>query len=108
GIRDFHVTGVQTCALPIYKQYISLNDSIQKNERARRDKFFRIRYETNKIEQEKERIARERMWLIILLAGVLVTFFLIYIILSQRAKNKKLKFARQQQETNEEIYNLML
>src|SRR5690606_39904549 len=22
GIRDFHVTGVQTCALPIYRQYI--------------------------------------------------------------------------------------
>ena len=95
-------------AVQYYKQYISLNDSIQKNERARRDKFFRIRYETNKIEQEKERIARERMWLIILLAGVLVTFFLIYIILSQRAKNKELQFARQQQETNEEIYNLML
>src|SRR5690606_40344025 len=23
GIRDFHVTGVQTCALPIYKDYVS-------------------------------------------------------------------------------------
>ena len=95
-------------AVKHYQDYIMLNDSIQKNERARRDKFFRIRYETNKIEKEKERIARERMWLIILLGGVLVTFFLIYIILSQRAKNKELKFERQQQETNEEIYNLML
>ena len=33
---------------------------------------------------------------------------MIYIILAQRAKNKELKFAKQQQETNEEIYNLML
>src|SRR5690606_9422594 len=24
GIRDFHVTGVQTCALPIYQKYLSL------------------------------------------------------------------------------------
>lgn len=95
-------------AVEFYDQYIKLNDSIQKNERARRDKFFRIRYETNKIEEEKDRIARERMWLMILLGGVLVTFFLIYVILSQRAKNKELKFERQQQETNEEIYNLML
>src|SRR5690606_40160960 len=23
GIRDFHVTGVQTCALPIYKEYLA-------------------------------------------------------------------------------------
>src|SRR5207302_6919630 len=25
GIRDFHVTGVQTCALPIYKQHCDLD-----------------------------------------------------------------------------------
>src|SRR5690606_40743225 len=24
GIRDFHVTGVQTCALPIYEQIVSV------------------------------------------------------------------------------------
>jgi signal transduction histidine kinase len=34
--------------------------------------------------------------------------FLLYIIITQRAKNKELKFEREQQETNEEIYNLML
>ena len=48
------------------------------------------------------------MLLMIILGAVLFTFFLIYIILTQRAKNKELKFERQQQETNEEIYNLML
>jgi signal transduction histidine kinase len=37
-----------------------------------------------------------------------VTLFLLYIIITQRAKNKELKFEREQQETNEEIYNLML
>ena len=95
-------------AIKYYEEYIQLNDSIQKNERATRDKFFRIRYETNKIEKEKDRIARERLLLMIILGAVLFTFFLIYIILTQRAKNKELKFAQQQQETNEEIYNLML
>src|SRR5690606_39327045 len=29
GIRDFHVTGVQTCALPIYKR-ITLSDNLTK------------------------------------------------------------------------------
>lgn len=95
-------------AVKYYKEYIELNDSIQRSERAIRDKFFRIRYETNKIEKEKDRIARERLLLMIILGAVLFTFFLIYIILAQRAKNKELRFAQQQQETNEEIYNLML
>src|SRR5690606_41632817 len=26
GIRDFHVTGVQTCALPIYRDYVIPED----------------------------------------------------------------------------------
>jgi len=95
-------------AVKYYEDYITLNDSIQKNERKLRDKFFRIRYETNKIEKEKDRIARERLWLIILLLGLVFTFFLVYVIITQRSKNKELKFVQQQQETNEEIYNLML
>src|SRR5690606_33991326 len=28
GIRDFHVTGVQTCALPIYAQVVGFNRDI--------------------------------------------------------------------------------
>jgi len=85
-----------------------LNDSIQKEERATRDKFFRIRYETDKIEQENIQIARERMWLMILSGGLLVTLLLLYIIITQRAKNKELRLIQKQQEANEEIYNLML
>src|SRR5690606_32579526 len=29
GIRDFHVTGVQTCALPIYKEYVLFRDFLE-------------------------------------------------------------------------------
>src|SRR5256885_12789236 len=29
GIRDYKVTGVQTCALPIYEELITLNDELQ-------------------------------------------------------------------------------
>jgi signal transduction histidine kinase len=48
------------------------------------------------------------MWLLILSIGLIVTLLLLYIIITQRTKNKELKFNQQQQETNEEIYNLML
>ncbi|MGC6429885.1 MAG: tetratricopeptide repeat-containing sensor histidine kinase [Jejuia sp.] len=90
------------------KDYVKLSDSLQKAERKTRNKFARIRFETQQIEQENEQIARERMWLIIISIILLISALLIYIIISQRAKNKELQFAKQQQEANEEIYNLML
>lgn len=90
------------------KTYVKLSDSLQKAERKIRNKSARIRYETQQIEQENVRIAQERMWLVILSIILLIAGILIYIIISQRAKNKELRFAKQQQEANEEIYNLML
>ncbi|MCF7568325.1 sensor histidine kinase [Sabulilitoribacter arenilitoris] len=88
--------------------YIKLSDSLQKKERAKRDKFARIRFETNQIEQENIRIARERMWLLIISVTLIITSFLIYLVINQKNKNNELKFIQQQQEINEEIYNLML
>lgn len=90
------------------KAYVKLSDSLQKAERKIRNKSARIRFETQQIEQENIRIARERLWLVVISIILLVAGVLIYIIITQRAKNKELKFAKQQQEANEEIYNLML
>ncbi|MDO5979652.1 tetratricopeptide repeat-containing sensor histidine kinase [Flavivirga spongiicola] len=90
------------------KEYIKLNDSLQKNERSIRNKFARIRFETNQIEQENIRIAKERMWLLILSVVIVISSFLLYLVITQRNRNKELKFIQKQQETNEEIYNLML
>ncbi|GGD21558.1 tetratricopeptide repeat-containing sensor histidine kinase [Hyunsoonleella pacifica] len=90
------------------RAYVKLSDSLQRAERKIRNKSARIRFETKQIEQENIRIARERMWLFITSSVLLVAGVLVYIIISQRAKNKELKFAKQQQEANEEIYNLML
>jgi len=90
------------------KAYVKLSDSLQKAERKIRNKSARIRFETRQIEQENVKIARERMWLVIISIILLVAGLLIYIIVTQRAKNKELEFTKQQQEANEEIYNLML
>ena len=90
------------------KDYIKLSDSLQKVERQTRNKFARIRFETKQIEQKNIKIAREKMWLTIVSIILLITALLVYIIISQRSKNKELKFVQQQQEANEEIYNLML
>ncbi len=90
------------------KEYIELNDSLQKVERATRNKFARIRFETDQLEEENIKIAKERMWLLIISTVLIITFFLLYLVIRQRVKNKELEFVQKQQETNEEIYNLML
>ncbi len=90
------------------REYVKLSDSLQKNERRIRNKFARIQYETKQIEQENIQIAKERLWLLIISVVVVISSFLLYLVISQRNKNKELKFIQKQQETNEEIYNLML
>lgn len=90
------------------KEYVRLSDSLQKEERKIRNKFARIRFETDQIEQENIRIAKERMWLLIITTVLIMASFLLYLVIRQRIKNKELQFIQQQQEANEEIYNLML
>jgi len=97
------------------QEYIALNDSLQLEERKIRNKFARIRFETDEFIAENEELSEEKkllnqqkqMW-----AGIAFGFFLlglsVYIIINQRAKNQKLRFLQQQQENNEEIFNLML
>ncbi|MBP1839160.1 tetratricopeptide repeat protein [Formosa algae] len=95
-------------AVKYYKEYIQLNDSLQKVERSIRNKFTRISYETKEIELKNARITRERLLFMLLSLVLLVSSFLIYIIVTQRSKNKSLEFKQLQQHANEEIYNLML
>lgn len=89
-------------------EHIRLSDSLLQHERGIRNKFARVQFETDQIEQENERIATQRFWLLIVSIVLLLTLFLLYIIITQRVKNKELQFEKEQQQINEEIYNLML
>ncbi|MEO8774055.1 MAG: ATP-binding protein [Gelidibacter sp.] len=90
------------------KKHIQLNDSLLVHERSIRNKFARIAFETDQIELENERISTEKTWWTVSSIVLLVTSLLIYVIITQRNKNRELKFKQDQQEINEEIYNLML
>ncbi|NNL15199.1 MAG: tetratricopeptide repeat protein [Flavobacteriaceae bacterium] len=105
-----HLSEVEEDSLAVkyYQEYIALNDSLINNERAIRNKFARIRYETKEIEKRNEQITRDRLFLLILSIALILTIFLTYSTISQRSKNKELKLNQLQQEANEEIYNLML
>ncbi|RZS93510.1 tetratricopeptide repeat-containing sensor histidine kinase [Aquimarina brevivitae] len=90
------------------RSYIKLNDSIVNDERTFRDKFARIKFETDELEQEKAEISKENEFLVIAVLGLTALFLLVYIIFRQQQSNKELLFAQAQQESNEEIYRLLL
>lgn len=94
---------------------IRLTDSLQNKERATRNKFARIEFETDEIlnqkkniEQEKNKLSSQR-WIIL---GFSLFFILVVVLLyvakQQHARNKELRFIQEQQKANEEIYQLML
>lgn len=90
------------------KRYIKLADSLLDKERNARNKFARLTLETDQLEAENQQISKENLYLLILSIGSLLTAILIYVVISQRAKNRKLKLLQVQQKANEDIYNLML
>lgn len=89
-------------------QYIDFSNELQKQERISRDKFARIRYETDRIVDENKKISRNNEILGISILAISALFLFIYIIFKQKQSNKELEFAKSQQESNEEIYRLML
>lgn len=89
-------------------KHIQLTDSLQQRERVIREKFTRIAYETDEITQEKEEESKKKWW-VILFSGIGTSFsILLFINMKQRSKNKELIFNQKQEESNVEIYNLML
>ena len=89
-------------------EHIKLSDSLLQNERSLRDKFARIEFETDQVIAENVQISRERLIFLISSIALAVTLVLLYIVISQRTRNRKLRFQQEQQKANEEIYNLML
>ncbi len=89
-------------------QYLKINDSLQKVERITKDKFARIEYETDQVEEKNEVLSR-RNTIIIISSAIIILFLGIFIIIYRlRVKNKELSFIKEQQEANERIYQLLL
>jgi signal transduction histidine kinase len=89
-------------------RHIELSDSLLSVERNVRNKFARLELETDELEAENKQISKENLYLVILSLGLVFTAILVFIVVSQRAKNRKLKLIQVRQKANEDIYNLML
>ncbi|AXT21179.1 tetratricopeptide repeat protein [Flavobacteriaceae bacterium AU392] len=89
-------------------EYIKLNDSLIANERTARNKFARIRFETDEITIERDKVTKQKSLLFGTSITLVVILALVYLVFIQRSKNRKLLFEREQQKANESIYSLML
>lgn len=89
-------------------RHIALNDSLQKEERAKRNKFARIQFETDSYIKETERLSSQRG--LILSSGIALVLLLstLYLMKVRHSKTKELQYVQEQQRANEEIYELML
>ena len=90
------------------KEYIHINDSLQKADRNIAEKFSRIEYETDQVKQENTDLTTQNRNLVYIFGSVLILGMFLYIIKAQKAKNRELLFKQEQQKVNEEIYNLMI
>ena len=90
------------------REYIHINDSLQKAERKMGDKFTRIEYETDEIKQENTDLTTQNRNLVYIFGSILILGMFLYIIKVQKTKNRELLFKQEQQKANEEIYNLMI
>lgn len=89
-------------------KYISLNDSLQKEERKIRDKFARIEFETEEYIAETKRLSQQKIQMLIISLTILLILSLFYYIRIQKARNEKLILEAEQQEINKEIYELTI
>lgn len=90
------------------EKYIKLSDSLMESERAVRNKFTRIEYETDEIIQQKEILAKQQQLIVFTSISIIVLLILVYIIFRQKAKQKELLLIQEQQKSNEEVYQLMI
>ncbi len=90
------------------KEYIRINEELQKAERKMGDKFSRIEYETDQIKVENTDLETKNRNLLFGFSAFTMLGLFVYIIKAQKTKNRELLFKQEQQKVNEEIYNLMI
>lgn len=90
------------------KEYIVINDSLQKAERKMGDKFTRIEYETDEIKDENTDLVVQNRNIVYFFSILTMGGLFLFVIKTQKAKHRELMFKQQQQKANEDIYNLMI
>lgn len=90
------------------KEYIHINEDLQKAERKMGGKFTRIEYETDEIKGKNTNLETKNRNLLFVFGFFVMLGLLLFVIKAQKAKNRELLLKQEQQKVNEEIYNLMI
>lgn len=90
------------------REYMAISDSLQEAERVARDKFARIAFETDEIAFQNDKLHEQNRALLYFFVGTIMIGALLFVIRTQRAKNRELLLKQSQQKANEDIYNLMI
>ncbi|SDR72314.1 Anaphase-promoting complex subunit 5 [Christiangramia echinicola] len=91
-----------------FNSYHKLNDSLIKEERLVRNKFARIRYETDEYIEENKLLSQQQLFLGSFFIVSMVIAVLLYYQKDLRSKNSELVYESRQQVANEKIYGLIL
>lgn len=87
-------------------EYIRINDSIVKKQRENREKFTRIEYETDKVEEENKILSNKNLLLLSGLSLSIAVFLIILIIRNRISRRKELYLIQQKELADEELFNL--
>ena len=107
ALRQLSIIEPQRAAI-YNREYIQINEILQKAERTMGEKFSRIEYETDQIKDENSYLEVQNRNLLYALSLLTIVGLFIYIIKTQKTKNRELLYKQQQQQANEDIYNLMI
>ena len=103
---DFLSVADKTNASNYKTEYIRINDSIIKKQRENREKFARIEYETEKVEETNKVLSNKNLLLLLGLTITIVVFLIVLIIKNRIARKKELYFVQQKEKANEELSNI--
>lgn len=87
--------------------YISVNDSIVKQQRKTRDKYARIEYETSTLEDQNQALEKRNLRILTISGIVVLILFLLLITRYIHSKNKELYYIKHQKLANEELTDLL-
>ncbi|PIE48744.1 MAG: hypothetical protein CSA39_06240 [Flavobacteriales bacterium] len=90
------------------QRHIILSDSLLKQERIIRNKFTRIRFETDKFIERNIDLSEKNKWLLYGGSTILALGVAFWLVRKQRMNKLMLKMTVQQKELNDQIYNTML
>ena len=93
----------QPSALKFKTEYIRVNDSLINQQRENREKFTRIEYETDRVNDVNKVLSNKNLLLLLGLTGTIALFLIIQIIKSRISVKKELRYIRQKELADKEI-----